>query len=142
MFHLINRCVRRTSLCGEDVNTGKDYSHRKEWIRSMLEELAGIFALDVMSFAVLSNHTSAKKILALVKLPSSGLSATFSAGTGEKDELGHVADKSRSPLRQTGSIEITCGVTSLSPPNPANGKRDCQHDRDDDSRHPDAAQER
>ena len=56
VFHLINRCVRRTFLCGEDVNTGKDYSHRKEWIRSRLEELAGIFALDVMSFAVLSNH--------------------------------------------------------------------------------------
>jgi len=55
-FHLMNRCVRRTYLCGEDVNTGKDYSHRKEWIRSRLEELAGIFALDVMSFAVLSNH--------------------------------------------------------------------------------------
>ena len=38
------------------MTTGKDYSHRKEWIRSRLEELAGIFALDVMSFAVLSNH--------------------------------------------------------------------------------------
>ena len=46
-FHLINRCVRRTYLCGEDVTTGKDYSHRKEWIRSRLEELAGIFAVDV-----------------------------------------------------------------------------------------------
>ena len=56
VFHLINRCVRRTFLCGEDVNTGKDYSHRKEWIRCRLEELAGIFAVDVMSFAVLSNH--------------------------------------------------------------------------------------
>ena len=31
VFHLINRCVRRTYLCGEDVNTGRDYSHRKEW---------------------------------------------------------------------------------------------------------------
>ena len=56
VFHLINRCVRRTFLCGEEVNTGKDYSHRKEWIRCRLEELAGIFAVDVMSFAVLSNH--------------------------------------------------------------------------------------
>ena len=56
VFHLVNRCVRRAWLCGEDSSTGKDYSHRKEWIRSRLEELAGIFALDVMSFAVLSNH--------------------------------------------------------------------------------------
>ncbi len=29
-FHSINRCVRHTYLCGEDVTTGKDYLHRKE----------------------------------------------------------------------------------------------------------------
>jgi len=55
-FHLINRCVRRTYLCGRDRRSGKDYSHRKEWIRQRLEELAGIFALDVLGFTVLSNH--------------------------------------------------------------------------------------
>ena len=55
-FHLINRCVRRTYLCGKDRRSKKDYSHRKEWIRARLEELAGIFGIDVLSFAVLSNH--------------------------------------------------------------------------------------
>lgn len=55
-FHLMNRCVRRTYLCGKDRRSGKDYSHRKEWIRERLEELAGIFAIDVTGFAVLSNH--------------------------------------------------------------------------------------
>ena len=55
-FHLINRCVRRTYLCGNDRRSGKDYSHRKEWIRERLEELAGIFGIDVLGFAVLSNH--------------------------------------------------------------------------------------
>ena len=55
-FHLINRCVRRTFLCGKDRRSGKDYSHRKEWIRERLEELAGIFAVDILGFAVLSNH--------------------------------------------------------------------------------------
>jgi REP element-mobilizing transposase RayT len=55
-FHLINRCVRRTFLCGKDRRSGKDYSHRKQWIRERLEELAGIFALDILGFAVLSNH--------------------------------------------------------------------------------------
>ena len=55
-FHLINRCVRRTFLCGKDRRSGKDYSHRKEWIRERLEELAGIFSLDILGFAVLSNH--------------------------------------------------------------------------------------
>ena len=33
VFHLINRCVRRTYLCGREKRSGKDYSHRKEWIR-------------------------------------------------------------------------------------------------------------
>jgi len=56
VFHLINRCVRRTFLCGKDPNSGKDYSHRKQWIRDRLEVLAGIFGLDVMAFAVMSNH--------------------------------------------------------------------------------------
>ncbi|MFN9976669.1 MAG: hypothetical protein ACK58T_42885, partial [Phycisphaerae bacterium] len=41
-FHLINRCVRRTFLCGKDRRSRKDYSHRKEWIRERLEELAGM----------------------------------------------------------------------------------------------------
>lgn len=56
VFHLTNRCVRRTFLCGIDKNTGKDYSHRKGWIRQRLEELAGIFGLDILGFSVLSNH--------------------------------------------------------------------------------------
>ena len=55
-FHLINRCVRRTYLCGKDRRSGKDYSHRKQWIRERLEELAGIFGIDVLGFAVMSNH--------------------------------------------------------------------------------------
>jgi len=55
-FHMINRCVRRTLLCVKDRKTGRDFSHRKQWIRERLEVLAGIFAVDVLSFAVLSNH--------------------------------------------------------------------------------------
>ena len=31
-------------------------SHRKQWIRDRLEVLAGIFAVDVLGFAVMSNH--------------------------------------------------------------------------------------
>ena len=55
-FHLINRCVRRTFLCGKDRKSGRDFSHRKQWIRERLEVLAGIFAVDVLGFAVMSNH--------------------------------------------------------------------------------------
>ena len=56
VFHLINRCVRRTYLCGKDRRSGKDFSHRKQWIRDRLEVLAGIFGIDVLGFAVMSNH--------------------------------------------------------------------------------------
>ncbi len=39
-----------------DGKTGCGFSHWKEWIGDRLELLAGIFAVDVMGFAGLSNH--------------------------------------------------------------------------------------
>jgi len=56
IVHLIQRCVRRTFLAGFDEATGKDYSHRREWIRSRMERLASVFGIDVLSYAILSNH--------------------------------------------------------------------------------------
>jgi len=56
VFHLISRCVRRNHLCGTDKRSGRDYSHRKQWIRSRLELLAGIFAVEILSYAVMDNH--------------------------------------------------------------------------------------
>lgn len=41
VLHLINRCVRRTFLCGKDKRSGRGFSHRKQRIRDRLEELAG-----------------------------------------------------------------------------------------------------
>jgi len=55
-FHVISRCVRRNHLCGHDRRSGRDYSHRREWIRSRLEELAGIFAVEVLAYALMENH--------------------------------------------------------------------------------------
>ena len=56
IVHVVQRCVRRAFLAGLDQATGRDYSHRKEWIRRRMEALASVFAVDVLSYAVMSNH--------------------------------------------------------------------------------------
>ena len=56
VLHCINRCVRACHLCGYDPLTGSDYDHRKLWIEQRLQFLAGSFAIDVLGFAVMSNH--------------------------------------------------------------------------------------
>jgi REP element-mobilizing transposase RayT len=56
VVHAVQRCVRRAFLAGVDRETGKDYSFRKEWIRRRLEALASVFGIDVLSYAVMSNH--------------------------------------------------------------------------------------
>ncbi|MEP3478178.1 MAG: hypothetical protein ABJZ55_02915 [Fuerstiella sp.] len=50
------RCVRRAWLAGKDPVSGKDFSKRKEWIRRRMECLASVFAVDVLTYAILSNH--------------------------------------------------------------------------------------
>ena len=54
--HCIQRVVRRAFLCGVDPLSGNSYDHRRAWIRDRLEDLAGLFAVEVAAFAVLSNH--------------------------------------------------------------------------------------
>ena len=56
VFHIVQRCVRRAFLCGDDPASGKSYKHRKQWIRDRLEFLASIFAVDLLTYTVLSNH--------------------------------------------------------------------------------------
>jgi hypothetical protein len=55
--HIVQRCVGKSFLCGVDQATGKNYEHRKTLIQERLQFLARYFAVDVLAFAVLSNHT-------------------------------------------------------------------------------------
>lgn len=56
IVHCVQRCVRRAFLAGWDPASGKNYEYRREWIRARLECLASVYGIDVLTYAILSNH--------------------------------------------------------------------------------------
>ncbi len=56
VYHCISRCVRRAFLYGDDPYSGKNYDHRKKWIRDRLIFLIQIFTIEVLQCALMDNH--------------------------------------------------------------------------------------
>lgn len=56
IVHVMNRTVRRCFLMGEDELSKKNFDHRKVWIEDELSRLAAFFGIDLLCFAVMSNH--------------------------------------------------------------------------------------
>jgi REP element-mobilizing transposase RayT len=56
VYHCINRCVRRSMLCGWDPLTQRSYEHRKLWLQQRLMFLASVMAIDLEGFCTMGNH--------------------------------------------------------------------------------------
>lgn len=56
-YHCITRCVRQGFLLNSlEINEGHS-NYRNEWIQRRLLFLSDVFAIDLLSFAIMDNHT-------------------------------------------------------------------------------------
>ncbi|MDE0039785.1 MAG: hypothetical protein OXU77_19845 [Gammaproteobacteria bacterium] len=55
-YHLVSKCTRGMFLCGWDKSTRKQYGHRRRWLVKRARSLAECFAVDLLTYAVMSNH--------------------------------------------------------------------------------------
>jgi REP element-mobilizing transposase RayT len=55
-YQIMSRCVRRFYLYGTDKLTGQCYEHSRHWIEDRIRLLSTVFAIEICSYAVMSNH--------------------------------------------------------------------------------------
>ena len=55
-YHLVSKCTRGMYLCGWDRSTRRQYKHRRRWLVKRARSLAECFAIDLLTYAVMSNH--------------------------------------------------------------------------------------
>ena len=56
IIHTCARVTRRCFLFGDDPISCKNFDHRKIWIEDRLRSLAASFGIDLLCFAIMSNH--------------------------------------------------------------------------------------
>ncbi|TWT66660.1 transposase [Allorhodopirellula solitaria] len=54
--HVYTRVCRRCFPLGDDPDSGKNFDHRKVWVEEYLQQFAAYFGIDLIDFAILSNH--------------------------------------------------------------------------------------
>ena len=55
-YHCINRCIRRSFLCGDDKYSGNNFDHRRTWLVDRIKFLSSVFLIDIAAYAIMSNH--------------------------------------------------------------------------------------
>ena len=54
-YYIVSRCVLRIFLCGYVHQCTTDYEHRKDWIVDCIHLPSALFAIDLYSYAIMSN---------------------------------------------------------------------------------------
>jgi hypothetical protein len=56
LVHTICRCVRRAWLCGDDPYSGKNFDHRREWVRESAKKLVNHFAVEAKTWTSMKSE--------------------------------------------------------------------------------------